>query len=61
MAHELDHAGRDMDQRVGIWRTGFDQHDPGAVLAQPAGEDAARRAGADDDVVGRNGLGRIGD
>ena len=49
---QLHIAGRDVDQRVAVGTAGLDQHDPGAgVGAQPVGQHAAGRSGADDDVI----------
>ena len=48
----LAHAERDMDERIEVAPARFDQqHARRAVLAQPVGQHAAGRAGADDDVV----------
>src|SRR5262249_26122660 len=58
---ELTHAERDVDVGMPVAPAGFDQQHLGAcILAQPVGEHAAGRAGADDDVVvarGRHGVG----
>ncbi len=50
----LDEAGRNMDERVPVARARF-QHENGGirVLAQPVGQHAARRSGADNHVVKR--------
>src|SRR6266446_6186090 len=43
---------RNVDQRVGIAAAGFQQqHTYGRISGKPVGEHAARRSGADDDVV----------
>src|SRR5262249_44878402 len=48
----LAHAERDVDERIEVAPAGFDQqHARGAILAQPVGQHAAGRAGADDHVV----------
>src|SRR4051812_6500787 len=48
----LGEARRDHDVGVAVLAAGLDeQHPDGRVLRQPVGEDAAGRAGADDDVV----------
>ena len=45
-------AQRDLDPRIAVPAAGFEQQHPLAlVLAQPVGQHAAGRAGADDDVV----------
>ncbi len=52
MAHQLDHAGRNVNERAGIARTRLDQqHACRAILAQPARQHAASGARADDDVI----------
>ncbi len=51
MAQQLQHAGGDVDPGVAVGRAGLQQDDARAGLAQAAGDDAAGRAGADDDVV----------
>jgi hypothetical protein len=49
---ELAHAERNVNVGVPVAPAGFDQQHLGArILAQPVGEHAAGRAGADDDVV----------
>ena len=51
LVHLAD-AERDVDQRMRVAAARLEQqHARGAVLAQPVGQHAARRAGADDDVV----------
>ena len=45
-------AGRDVDQRVAVRPAGLDQHDAGTgIFAQPIGQHAPRRAGADNDII----------
>ena len=52
MFQQLHIAGGNMDQRIPVAPTGLDQqHAIVGVLGQPVGEHAARRAGADDDVI----------
>ncbi len=51
VVEDAQHAGRDMDHRVAVGRPGFEQDDARAVLAQPAGDDAAGRPGANDHVI----------
>ncbi len=57
MVQELGEAGRDMDQGVPVAPARLDQQHLGAgVLAQAIGENAAGRAGADDDVIDPHGV-----
>ncbi len=50
-------AERDVDPHVAVRPAGLQQHHAGGrVLRQPCGDDAAGRAGADDDVVGLDGV-----
>ena len=51
IVEDAQDAGRDMDHRVAVGRPGFEQDDPRAVLAQPAGDDAAGRPGANDHII----------
>ena len=52
IAHAVEIADRDMDPVITIGAAGFDkQHGVLRVGAQAIGENAARRAGADDDVA----------
>ena len=48
---QLQHAGRNMDHRMPVARPRFQQSHARAGLAQPAGDDAARRPGADNDII----------
>ena len=53
VVHQFDVAGRNMNERVPVAAAGLDQHNAGrGVLAQAVGENAAGRAGPDDDVIG---------
>jgi hypothetical protein len=48
----LAHAERDMDERIEVAPTRFDQqHARGVILAQPVGQHAAGRTRTDDHVV----------
>ncbi len=48
----LDEAGRQMDVRMPVPRPGFEHADAGAgIFAQPVGEHATRRAGADNHII----------
>ena len=52
IAHAVEIADRDMDPVITIGAAGFEkQHGVLRIGAQAIGEDAARRAGADDDVA----------
>jgi hypothetical protein len=52
MVEQFDVAGRDVDQRVAVARPGLEQqHAGGGIFAEPVGQHAASRAGADDDEI----------
>ncbi len=52
MVEQFHIAGRNVNQRVAVARPRLDQQHPGRrVLAQPVGQNAPRRPGADDDVI----------
>ena len=52
VVEQLHVAGRDVDQRVAVAPAGLDQHHPGRrIFAQPIGQHAPGRAGADDHVI----------
>ena len=52
VGHDFGEAFGHVDEGVGIFRAGFKQGNAHArIFGQPVGQDATRRAGADDDVV----------
>src|SRR5205807_8857261 len=51
VVEDAQHPGRNMNPDVAVGRPSLEQHDPRAILAEPAGHDATGRAGPDHDII----------
>ena len=49
---QLQHTGRNVDHRMPVARTSFQQRNAGTGFAEPRRDHATGRTGADDDVIG---------